>query len=168
VDRGLGVGIDVRNLELKDIFEMTDDVYGVYRVAERYLNEVLVTHPITGDAMPLNGYESLSENETRKVCRALFRVEIFYTLFRKRDGLSGDGEWIHEREHLAQTFIASFKAWEREEISRIQEWILRDYRSILQACRPEFELLEIMGILKHNCKHPLFCKCFYCNHLRAS
>jgi hypothetical protein len=123
-------------LDLETLESMVRFQGSVIDTTSEFCSSRLSQHPITRDS--LQRYDEPSYHEKERIHRALYRLQLFYTLFNVPVGVGrppdrsnpSPFDWM-DMSHL---FLSIFNPWEVEEIACIRDYIMECYDSIFSQC----------------------------------
>lgn len=134
---------DINTVTLESLISISRTHYLIEAVANDYATSIVVTNPRTGktEGSPL----PISHNEERRLHRALYRVELFCSLF---ENFNRYGEQVQALpssfffdSEMARIFLALFSPWQVEEITCIRNWVVHYYaRVLIRRKREVYEL----------------------------
>ncbi|KAK2775182.1 hypothetical protein FQN53_003282 [Emmonsiellopsis sp. PD_33] len=122
-----GLSIDFSSFTLAELREVVRQHYIVHSIAEDTARSCLRVNPFTKEAA-MDSYNNnepmlaLSETETYRIHRALYRVQILAHLYRV---------WCVRDPNYYTAFLKSFPPWEREEIHCLRNYM---YKAFLDIC----------------------------------
>jgi hypothetical protein len=100
----------------------------ILAMSQEFIAETLTTHPLTNTPLPTS--QIVSEMERLRIQRALYRFEIFRTLFVEKD--TAKSEAYREGTEMSHLYLLTMRAWEVEEIACVRDWMYRVYTRVLK------------------------------------
>jgi hypothetical protein len=99
----------------------------VTKVASVFCKSRLSIHPVI--CSRIDHYEALSDNERRRIYRALYRFELFRDLFPRENSAdtTPDDMEPFDPMDISHLYLSLFHPWEAEEIACIREFFMDFY-----------------------------------------
>ena len=124
--------VSIESFPLPNITMLSRIQYGVRFAMKDFCQATLSRHPLSNEKE--ENISPLSTNETRRISRAFYRLELFCTIFSEAEfGTEPDLDCM-DKCHL---FLDNFPAWEREEIACIRDYIIDRYAQFLARYKNE-------------------------------
>ena len=119
--------ISIESFPLPHIAMLSQIQWAVRFAIKDFCQATLSRHPLSNEKE--ENVSPLSTNETRRISRALYRFELFCTIFSEAEGFGMEPDLdCMDKCHL---FLDNFPAWEREEIACIRDYIIDRYAQLL-------------------------------------
>jgi len=141
--------LNIESLNVEILVSMSHMQYLVETAANKYTASIVTTNPRTGKNEDFS--RPISRNETRRLYRAFYRLELFCLLFAPFNRYNEQSQGLpfniarplifydHE---MARIFLGLFSPWQVEEMTCIRNWMIRYYARALTCCKREIDKLH--------------------------
>ncbi|KAF4628264.1 hypothetical protein G7Y89_g9887 [Cudoniella acicularis] len=122
---------DVNPCDLPTLIEMARFHWKVLHIMSNFCKHSLLFHPLHKNVGAC--YQELSPSESRRIYRALYRLEIFCSLFEFGGNDRGYETSDYDGDEVQDIFLGKFGVWEIEEIACLRDYFYRYYYSTLET-----------------------------------
>jgi hypothetical protein len=139
--------LGIESLDLASLVSMSKTQYLVETAAGRFAASIITTNPRTGQHD--DSTRPLSKNETRRLYRAFYRIELFSLLFtpfnrcnEQTQGRLQAHPLFYYANDMATIFLGLFSPWQVEEMACIRNWMVGYYARALTCQKEEIDELH--------------------------